>query len=188
MRVSLFQETTRDALIAQTSTIPGVASPVSFVQNVDRIRNRGVEFVAARSDVGIRGLDLKGSITFVDSEILEDDGFVSPAGTTAVGKHAPNIPRWRATAVATWRPNETWTFTLAGRYSGKQYSTLDNTDNTPNVFGAFDSFTVFDARARWQIQPNLSAAFGIDNLTNKEYFLFHPFPQRTLVASLELAY
>jgi iron complex outermembrane receptor protein len=188
VRVSLFQETTRDALISQTSTIPGVASPVSFVQNVDRIRNRGVEFVAQRSDIGIRGLDLQGSVTFVDSKILADDAFVSPAGTTAVGKHVPNVPRWRATAVATYRPNDAWTFTLAGRYSGKQYSTLDNTDNTPNVFGAFDSFTVFDARARWQINSTLSAALGIDNLTNKEYFLFHPFPERTVVASIELAY
>jgi iron complex outermembrane receptor protein len=188
VRVSLFQETTRDALISQTSTIPGVASPVSFVQNVGKIRNRGVEFVAEQSDVGIRGFDLQGSVTFVDSEILEDDDFTSPAGTTAVGKRAPNVPHWRATAVATYRPNDAWTFTLAGRYSGKQYSTLDNTDNTPGVFGAFDSFTVFDARARWRINPNLSAALGIDNLTNKEYFLFHPFPQRTVVASLELAY
>ena len=188
VRVSLFEETTHDALISQTSTIPGVASPVSFVQNVGRIRNRGVELVAERHDVGIRGLDVQGSVTFVDSKILEDDGFVNPAGTTAVGKHVPNVPRLRATAVATYRPNDAWTFTLAGRYSGKQYSTLDNTDTTSSVFGAFDSFTVFDARARWQINPVLSAALGIDNLTNKEYFLFHPFPQRTVVASLELAY
>lgn len=188
LRVSLFQETTRDALISQTSTIEGVASPVSFVDNVDKVRNRGVEFVAQRSDVGIRGLDLSGSVTFVDSTILQDDGFVSTTGTTAVAKRAPNVPRWRATAVATYRANDAWTFTLAGRYSGKQYSTLDNTDNTPHVFGAFDDFTVFDARARWQINPSLAAAVGIDNLTNEKYFLFHPFPQRTVVASLELKY
>jgi iron complex outermembrane receptor protein len=188
VRMSLFQETTRDALIAQTSTIAGVASPVSFVQNVGRIRNRGVEFVAERDDIGIRGLSLEGSVTFVDSRILEDDDFVSATGTTATGKRVPNVPHWRATARATWRPNAAWTFTLAGRYSGKQYSTLDNSDTTPSVFGAFDSFTVFDARARWQIHPNLSAAIGIDNLTNKTYFLFHPFPQRTLVASVDFAY
>lgn len=188
VRVSLFQETTRDALIAQTSTIAGVAAPVSFVQNVGKIRSRGVEFVAERHDVAVRGLDLEGSVTFVDSEILADEGFTSPSGSTAVGKRVPNVPRWRATAVATYRPNDAWTFTLAGRYSGRQYSTLDNSDTTASVFGAFDSFTVFDARARWQIHPNLSAALGIDNLTNRTYFLFHPFPQRTLVASVELAY
>jgi iron complex outermembrane receptor protein len=187
VRVSLFQETTRDALISQTSTIEGVAAPVAFVDNVDKMRNRGIELVAAKSDAGIRGLDLSASLTFVDSTILEDSGFVSPSGTTPVGKHAPNVPRWRATAVATYRTGA-WTFTLAGRHSGRQYSTLDNTDHTPHVFGAFDDFTVFDARVRWQVNPALAAAVGIDNLTNEKYFLFHPFPQRTLVASVELRY
>jgi iron complex outermembrane receptor protein len=187
VRLSLFQETTRDALISQTSTIEGVAAPVAFVDNVDRMRNRGIELVAEKSDVGIRGLDLSGSITFVDSTILADSGFVSTTGTTAVGKHAPNVPRWRATAVATYRTGA-WTFTLAGRHSGRQYSTLDNVDDTPHVYGAFDDFTVFDARVRWQVNPALAAAVGIDNLTNEKYFLFHPFPQRTLVASVELRY
>jgi iron complex outermembrane recepter protein len=188
VRVSLFQETTRDALISQTSTVAGAAAPVAFVDNVDKLRNRGIELVAQRSDVGIAGLDLSGSVTFVDSTILADDGFVSTSGTTAVGKHAPNVPRWRASAVATYRFDPRWTFTLAGRYSGKQYSTLDNTDNTAHVFGAFDNFTVFDARVRWQVTPAIAAALGIDNLTNEKYFLFHPFPQRTVLASIELGY
>jgi iron complex outermembrane receptor protein len=188
LRVSLFRETTHDALISQTSTLAGVAVPVSFVNNVGKVCNRGVEFVAQKSDVGIRGLDLSGSITFVDSTILSNDSFASAAGTTSVGKHVPNVPRWRATAVATYRPSTAWAFTLAGRYSGTQFSTLDNTDNTPNVFGAFDKFLVFDARALYRINEQLSAAFGVDNLTNEKYFLFHPFPQRTYVASIELKY
>ncbi|HJT97538.1 MAG TPA: TonB-dependent receptor, partial [Rhodanobacteraceae bacterium] len=188
LRASLFQETTRDALISQTSTLEGVPAPVTFVNNVGKVRNRGIELVAQKADVGLRGLDLSGSITFVDSTILENETFASASGTRSTGKHAPNVPRWRATAVATYRVDERWSFTLAGRYSGKQYSTLDNTDNTPHVFGAFDKFLVFDARARWRINDHVAAAFGIDNLTNEEYFLFHPFPERTYVADLEIAY
>jgi len=188
VRASLFEETTRDALVAQTSTIEGVASPVSFVDNVGKLRNRGVEFVAQRSDVGVRGLDLAASVTFVDSTILENDGFASTTGSTSIGKHAPNVPRWRATAVATWRPDDAWTFTLAGRYSGKQYSTLDNTDSVAHVYGAFDSFVVFDARVRWKANEHVSAALGIDNLADRDYVLFHPFPRRTVVASVDVRY
>jgi iron complex outermembrane receptor protein len=188
LRVSLFQETTKDALISQTSTLEGVAVPVSFVDNVGKVRNRGVEFAAQKTDLGMQGFDLSGSVTFVDSTILADDTFVSTAGTSAVGKHVPNVPQWRATAVATYRPSQAWSLTLAGRYSGKQYSTLDNTDNTPHVFGAFDKFLVFDARAHYRFNNHLSGAIGIDNLTNEKYFLFHPFPQRTVVADLELQY
>jgi len=188
LRVSLFQENTRNALVAQTATLESAPVPVSFVQNVGEIRNRGVEFVLQKNDVLVRGLQVSGSVTLVDSTILSDPSFASSAGTTATGKHAPNVPRWRATAVATYEPDAHWAFTLAGRYSGKQYSTLDNTDNTANVFGAFDKFLVFDARVHYKISEQWSAAVGIDNLTNEKYFLFHPFPQRTLVADLKLTY
>ena len=72
------------------------------------------------------------------SRILSDPTFVSTTGTTAVGKHVPNIPAWRATLGATYRPNDCWAFTAAMRYSSKQYSTLDNTDTVRNVFQSFD--------------------------------------------------
>ncbi len=188
IRVSLFQENTKDALIAQTTTFPNVAAPVSFVQNVGEVRNRGVEIAADQRDVLIRGLQLQSSVTLVDSTILSDPGFVSAAGTTAEGKHAPNVPRWRATAVATYTPDAQWSFTLAGRYSGKQYSTLDNTDNTPDVYGAFDKFFVVDTRVRYRYDEHLSVALGADNLNNRNYFLFHPFPQRTYVADIKLTF
>ncbi|QNK01492.1 TonB-dependent receptor [Dyella telluris] len=187
VRLSLFQENTKDALISQTSTLPNVAVPVTFVTNVGKLRNRGIELAAQKTNVLINGLDLSGSVTFVDSTILSNDSFASATGTTSEGKHAPYVPRWRATAVATYRPDAAWAFTLAGRYSGKQYSTLDNTDNTPHVFGAFDSFTVFDLRAHYQINEHLAASFGVDNFTNQKYYLYHPFPQRTYVADLKLS-
>lgn len=185
-RVSLFQENTRDALVAQTSTLPEVAAPVTFVSNVGEIRNRGIEIAAQKNDVLVHGLELSGSLTFVDSTILSNDAFVSPTGTTSAGKHAPYVPRWRATLVGTWRPDDAWAFTLAARYSGRMYSTVDNTDNTPQVFGAFDRFLVIDARAHWQLDERWSASFGIDNLGDETYFLYHPFPQRTFVADIKL--
>jgi len=186
VRLSLFQENTRDALISQTSTLPHVAVPVTYVMNVGKLRNRGVELVAQKDNVLLRGLELSGSVTFVDSTILSNDGFVSAAGISSVGKHVPYVPRWRATVVATYRPDAAWAFTVAGRYSGRQYSTLDNTDNTSHVFGAFDSFRVFDLRAHYQFNERLAASFGVDNFTNEKYYLYHPFPQRTYVADLKL--
>ncbi|ULU23875.1 TonB-dependent receptor [Dyella terrae] len=187
LRLSLFQENTKNALISQTSTLPNVAVPVTYVMNVGKLRNRGIELVAQKDNVLIQGLELSGSVTFVDSTILSNDSFASTAGTISEGKHAPYVPRWRATAVATYRPDAAWAFTLAGRYSGRQYSTLDNTDNTPHVFGAFDKFTVFDVRAHYQINDHLAASFGIDNINNEKYYLYHPFPQRTYVADLKLS-
>ena len=59
-------------------------------------------------------------------------------GTTVDGKRVPNVPDWRATFGVTYRPNDSWAYTVAARYSGKQYSTLDNTDIFPHVYRAFD--------------------------------------------------
>ena len=44
-----------------------------------------------------------------------------------------------------------------------------------------------DVRAHYRVDENWSASAGIDNLGNDKYFLFHPFPQRTLVMEIHYA-
>ena len=72
------------------------------------------------------------------------------------------------------------------RWQGKMYSTLDNSDYVGGVQGAFDPFFVADLHVRYQFAKSASAEVGVDNLTDAKYFLFHPFPGRTFVASLKL--
>lgn len=188
LRVSLFQEDVSNAIISQTNSLNG--TPTTYIVNVDKVRNRGIEVAMQKNNMFTSGLELSGSVTYVDSKILADSTWVSPAapapqGTTAVGKRAPNVPDWRATLVATYRPNEKLAYTVAGRYSGKQYSTLDNTDVASNVYGSFDSFLVVDVRAHYQIDKHWDGSLGIDNLGNYKYTLFHPFPQRTVVGNVK---
>jgi iron complex outermembrane receptor protein len=68
------------------------------------------------------------------------------------------------------------------------WATIDNTDIYPHTYQGFESFFVVDARVRYQLAKQWSAALGIDNLNNRKYFLFHPFPQRTVLAELRLSY
>ncbi len=191
LRISLFEEHVKDAIIAQTATYPGLATPTSFTQNVDKTRQRGIELVASRDDVFIRGLELSGSITYVNAKILANSGYVAPTtlpGASSVGKRTPYVPDWRATFIASYRPNDQWTFSLAGRYSGRMYATVDNTDLNPHTYQGFERFFVADARIRYQIAKQWSASVGIDNLNNRKYYLFHPFPQRTAFAELKFDY
>ena len=74
---------------------------------------------------------------------------------------------------------------LGGRYSDKLYTTLDNADVRFNTYQAFTGWFVMDARATYTLTRNWTAAVGVDNLLNRKYFLFHPFPQRTLVGSVK---
>ena len=187
VRVSFFQENTYDALISQTNFVTGTI-PTTFTTNVDAIRNRGVEVEAGRNGFLIDRLDLTGSVTYVDSRILKDTAFASTAGTTARGKHVPYVPDWRATLVATYHFDPSWSWTVAARYSGKQYTTLDNTDVVSHVFGAFDSFFVVDTRLQYKIDDKIAISFGVDNIGNEKYFLFHPFPGRTFIADARVRF
>jgi iron complex outermembrane receptor protein len=189
LRISLFQEHVSDALIAQTSMLPGFTTPVSFVQNVDKTRQRGIELATQQKNFLIRGLELSGSLTYVDARILANSGYVATTpGTSSVGKRTPYVPDWRATLVATYRPDDQWAYTLAGRYSGRLFGTVDNTDINPATYQGFESFFVLDARVRYRLNRQWSAALGVDNISNRKYFLFHPFPQRSLFAELKYEY
>ncbi|WP_285412649.1 TonB-dependent receptor [Variovorax sp. efr-133-TYG-130] len=175
LRATLFHETTKNALYSQL--IPNAT--VSRVQNIDKVRTTGVEIAYTGQNVLIKGLDLGGSLTYADSKTVADAAF--PA---AVGKWQPRVPRWRSTVYATYKPDARWSFTAAARYSGRQYSNLDNSDvNAFAYFGASKYFTV-DFRVRYQIDKQWSAAFGIDNANNYQYWNFHPYPQRTYTAEL----
>ena len=45
-------------------------------------------------------------------------------------------------------------------------------------------FLVFDARASFRLNENWTAAVSVENLGADDYILFHPFPQRTVIGSL----
>jgi iron complex outermembrane receptor protein len=185
VRISLFNEIVTGALVSQTTTLsvtqPGggvVTAPVAYVQNVDRTRARGIELVVDRHDVLPR-VDLTGSVTYADAITSADVAF-----PTAVGKQIPGVPSWKADAVLTWRPVERLSLTAAGRYSSRIWGTLDHSDIYPDTYQGFDRFFVVDLRALYRASNHLEAAVGIDNVNDDRYFLFHPFGQRAVTASL----
>lgn len=184
LRATLFTEDTRDALYSQT-TFDAVANRnISRVQNVGRIATTGMELAFTGSDVLRRGLDLNGSVTYADSTIKENAGFVAVPGDT-IGKQQPNIAKWRASALASYRWNAEWTTSLGARYSGRQFRTLDNSDVNGFTYQGVSKFFTVDARVRWQVSKQVSAAFGIDNLNNYQFWNFHPYPQRSYTAELK---
>jgi iron complex outermembrane receptor protein len=185
-QVALFQDDVHDAIISQfRPLVPNSATLYSYLSNVDHVRARGIELALGADDVVVQGLELTGSATYLDARTLALSGRASasaPEGS-AVGKFLPNIPKWRASFAGTYRPDERLAMTLGGRYSGKLYTTLDNADARFNTYQGFDGWFVMDARANYKVTTNWAASLGVDNVLNRKYFMFHPFPQRTLVAS-----
>jgi iron complex outermembrane receptor protein len=180
VRLSLFGESIRNALISQTAPlVPGSTALFGFVQNVEHVRTAGIELAFERRGLGLPQLDLSGSVTLARPNVVEDVAF--PA---AEGKDIPQVPRRRATLVMTWRTSEGASLTLAGRYSSRSFGTIDNSDIIARSYQGFEGYVVVDARANFRIGKHWNAAFGVENLTNDKYFLFHPFPQRSFTAEL----
>lgn len=180
VRLSAFTESIEDALIAQSAPlVAGSAIAYTYVQNVDRTRARGIELAATRTDFPVRGVDLSGSATYTDATTRKDSAF--PA---AVGKLLPSVPRWKASAVATWRPATGVALTAAGRFASRNYATLDNSDTVGNTYMGFYRYLVVDVRAKVDVTQRYAFAIGVDNLNNNKYFLFHPFPQRSFSAEV----
>lgn len=184
LRFTLFTEDVRDSLYSQTTYDPLANSNISRVQNVGRIKTQGVEITFNGNDVIKNGLDLSVSLTYADSRIKENTGFVAVPGDT-LGKYQPRVPVWRASILLSYRWNNRWTTALGARYSGEQYSTLNNADINGFAYQAASKYFTTDLRVRYQVAKQWSAALGIDNLNNYQYWNFHPYPQRTYVAELK---
>lgn len=185
IRASLFHENKYNALISQTiTTVTGcIAGQCTFIQNVDHVRTRGVELSTEWQDVLVHGLDLVGSLTLTEAEVLRNE-----AAPNTVGNKPPRIPRSMFKAVATYHSGSNLTYSLAARYSGRQYNALDNSDVNDDTFGAASKFFVVDAKVNYKFAKAYTASIGIDNLNNYKAYVFHPYPQRTGYVQIKYDY
>jgi iron complex outermembrane receptor protein len=184
LRLTYFKEDVTDSLYSQAAGLKTNNTPVNMVQNIDAISTQGLEIAFQGDNVITRGLDLSGSITYADSRIKANSSYVATVGDT-IDKLQPRVPQWRASALANYHWDAQLSTSLGLRYSGDQFSSLNNTDINGFAYTATSRFTVLDLRARYAFQPKLVAAFGIDNLTNSEYWNYHQYPGRTFVAELK---
>jgi iron complex outermembrane recepter protein len=74
---------------------------------------------------------------------------------------------------------------MAVRYSGAQFRTLNNADVNGFTYQGVSKYLTADVRLRYRFDRQWSAAFGIDNLNNYQFWNFHPYPQRSYSAELK---
>jgi iron complex outermembrane receptor protein len=169
-RLTAFAEDTKDGLYSQVN----LATNASTVQNVDHIRTSGLEFAWTQKEFVAKTLELNTSVTYARSKIVANAGMPS-----SVGKYQPRVPKLRATAQLTYRPNEAWSVSYAARYSGKQFNQLDNSDVNGFVYQGTSEFFTTDLRVQYRADRHWTVSAGVDNLNGDQYWNFHNYPQRT---------
>ena len=157
--------------------------------NVGRMRTDGVEIYALDTDAWLKGLDLSGSLTYANSRIKENSGYDYSSNTSTsfntINKFQPRVPMWRASGLALYRWNDKLSTSVGARYSGKQYSQLGNYDVNGFTYTGVSKYFTVDTRLHYQFDKQWSGAVGIDNLNNCEYWNYHLYPGRTLLAELK---
>lgn len=187
LRVTAFYEVVNDSLFTDRRATGTGSDTVNRVVNIDKIATPGAEVVWLADDWLLQGLEVSASVTYADSRIKKNDGYVDSTGALSdatIGKYQPRVPVWRATALLSYRVSDALNVAYGVRYSGKQYSTLDNSDPNGFAYQGASRYLTTDARVRYRFASQWTLAAGVDNLNNYRYWNFHPYPQRSY--SLEL--
>ncbi|HKU15930.1 MAG TPA: TonB-dependent receptor [Steroidobacteraceae bacterium] len=177
VRVSLFQDDIRDTIWNQVNVF--VFPSRNTVQNVDRVRTRGIETAFGIDRVGIATLAVEGSIAYARARILENDNHPD-----YVGNAWPRVPDWRGNVQAVWRPSPAWLASLGFRYSSKTFGRLENDDFNGDTYGGISRVQSWDGRVAYTTLNGTELAVGIDNITNDRTYQSHPYPSRTAFAEV----
>ncbi len=188
-RVNIFTETIQDAIESQTTFLPsGSTVPsVTTFSSVDEVETDGVELILNRYGLFVPQLDLRFNIAYTKS-IITDNSTVeanNPVNIKSIeGNDYPRMPRWRSNLMATYHVSDRWDVSANVQYADKSFGRLDNTDTAEQVMGAQDGYTRFGAKTSFDFTDELEVSFGIDNLTNEESYVAHPWPGRSYYLSL----
>ncbi len=148
---------------------------VSSNQNIEAVRQAGIEGIVETSGWLIDGLDMDLNVAFIDAEILSNSSL--PASE---GKQFPRIPYWRANGSIRYAIADNIKANLGFRMNTETSNNLEHTQ-IGDTFGYASEQFVVDARLSWMATDDAEISFGIDNIGNDRAWAFHPFPQRTFV-------
>ncbi|GAB4210081.1 MAG: TonB-dependent receptor [Tibeticola sp.] len=190
LRVSLFHDDVRDAILRQSTSDPAVCKTTATsvntytcVQNVDRVKTTGIEVAWQAADLFAKGLSIDASAAYT----FESKVTANSKDPLMVGKWWLRVPRTRAAVQVSWRPDAHWLFAAAYRHQGRAYNDTYNLDINPDVYGGVSKVNQLDLRGAYRFSRKIEMAVGVNNLTNQRAFQAHPFPGRTLFAELRLA-
>ncbi|MDQ2077780.1 TonB-dependent receptor [Marinimicrobium sp. ABcell2] len=182
LRLNLFQETVKNAIESQSTTIvggPNDGVSVNTFVPLDETQVHGIEFIANQYGMFLSNLDVRFNVAYTHAEITEN-----ASNPDWEGNRYPRMPKWRTNLLATYHLTEDWNAGISLQYASNSYGRIQNDDTIRDVYGAQDAYTRIGLRTNYTLTDNLRASFGVDNVTNEITYVAHPWPGRTLYLSL----
>ena len=159
-----------------------ISSTLTRTENAAEADVNGIE-ASASWPTAVNGLSVFGSLTHqFKYEITRND-----AVPDSVGKNLTDVPRTTA-ALGLRIERGAWKGSLSYRYTGRVFASGDdvNQNTAQGVYGAYDAHGIVSAKVGYRVDKHLSVSLAIDNLADREYFVFNRQPGRTFYG--ELAY
>jgi iron complex outermembrane receptor protein len=182
VRMNVFRETVEDVIFNQRVILPEGRGISTFLPIDEEVVN-GVELVGNFRGLIQGRVDVRANVSYTDAEISEND-----AAPETEGKAFPRLPEWRGNLLVTYHFNDRVGATVGVRYASKSFDTLDNSDRERNVFGAQDAYLFTNVKLTYQLTETAKVAFGVDNLTDEEAYVFHPWPARSMYVELSTSF
>jgi|TARA_B100002003_G_scaffold15685_3_gene13074 iron complex outermembrane receptor protein len=179
VEVNLFRDDVKNTIFTQFQFVGG--RPIFSFLPIDKVRTAGVEFVVDQRQVLDSKLDIQVNGTVLDSEIVEHS--LRPSNE---GKNFPRLPTFRLGLFGIYHFTPRWQSSVGVRYSSNQFDDLDNGDTATRVFGAIDEYFFLDAKITYWLPDGGRLSVGMNNITNEEAFVHHPWPQRTFLAEFSV--
>ncbi len=179
LTTSLFKQDVRDAVFSYQGALSD-GTIVSRYQNIDRMTQAGVEIIAEMHDVGLKGLDVEGGVSWMDAHTVRNAS--APASE---GVQFPRIPAWRSNGNIRYAFTPKLKASLGWRYGSRPNSDLFGLVRG-GAYGFQTEYTFVDARVSYDISDAVSASFGVDNANNDKAYVSHPMPQRTYMLELKV--
>lgn len=158
-------------------------------RNLGQARHQGAELEAKWRPQAVRGLELGGAYTHVDTEQLSG---------AFRGNELPHAPRHQFALATTYRAAG-WTWSLNGHYQSAMYSDGANTEaeNASGSVGRIPSCWLWNAHVGYAFAwsgTKMKAGLGINNLFDRDYYFRGvdysqgrmPQPGRAVMATLQV--
>jgi len=149
-------------------------------ENIGKAESNGVE-IGITQQFG-QWLNLFSNYTYTKTEITENKANPALVGnkTMMAPEHMFNIG-----GDLTYGAFLT---SLTGRYVGKRYSTETNTDTINHVYGSYDPYFVADAKVSCKLTKFSTLSFSVDNLFDRDYYIYYKAPGRSWFCELTMRF
>lgn len=174
-----------DTIFSQQGVNPNTGAITRAFLNIPEMRNYGFEVAFHNKDTLIKGLQIHANGSYTRAEIRENPGNLDADGNPDTeGNQFPRVPYWRAAVTVSYDVTNDLTVSAGYRFSSDPFTDLEN-ELKATTFGYTSGFSILDLKAQYEIYDGIELNFGVDNVTDDEYFAFHPLPGRTFTAGLK---